>query len=223
MQEGIELLLEYLISVIESRDFFAEHHCEKVKKFTEIMLEKVRRFCPEYKLDEQDCRYISFAAMMHDLGKIAIPDNILHKPGKLTFEEVQIMQNHTRKGRRIFENIQKAMEQENMQNELFQYCAEVCMHHHERYDGAGYPMGLKKNEIPISAQVVGLADAYDALVSERIYKPAYSREEAFEMIMKGECGIFNPRLMEIFSMVRMELEEVQEEIERKDEAAHQKG
>ena len=83
-------------------------------------------------------------------------------------------------------------------------------------------MGLKKNEIPISAQVVGLADAYDALVSERIYKPAYSREEAFEMILKGECGMFNPRLMEIFSMVRMELEEVQEEIEKKDSFYKQK-
>ena len=83
-------------------------------------------------------------------------------------------------------------------------------------------MGLKKNEIPISAQVVGLADAYDALVSERIYKPAYSREEAFEMILKGECGMFNPRLMEIFSMVRMELEEVQEEIEKKDSFSKQK-
>lgn len=216
MQEGKELLLEYLISVIESRDFFAEHHCEKVKRFTEIILEKVRQFCPEYKLKKRDCEYISFAAMMHDLGKIAIPDHILHKPGKLSFEETQIMQNHTRKGRRIFENIQNAMGQENMEYELFRYCAEVCMYHHERFDGGGYPMGLKKNEIPISAQVVGLADAYDALVSERIYKPAYSREEAFEMIVKGECGVFNPRLTEIFSMVRMELEEIQEEIEKKD-------
>ena len=216
MQEGKELLLEYLISVIESRDFFAEHHCEKVKRFTEIILEKVRQFCPEYKLKKRDCEYISFAAMIHDLGKIAIPDHILHKPGKLSFEETQIMQNHTRKGRRIFENIQNAMGQENMEYELFRYCAEVCMYHHERFDGGGYPMGLKKNEIPISAQVVGLADAYDALVSERIYKPAYSREEAFEMIVKGECGVFNPRLTEIFSMVRMELEEIQEEIEKKD-------
>ena len=222
MQEGIELLLEYLISVIESRDFFAEHHCEKVRKFTEIMLEKVLQFCPEYKLEKKDCESISFAAMMHDLGKIAIPDHILHKPGKLTFEEVQIMQNVTRKGRRIFENIQNAMGQENLESELFRYCAEVCMYHHERFDGGGYPMGLKKNEIPISAQVVGLADAYDALVSERIYKPAYSREEAFEMILKGECGMFNPRLMEIFSMVRMELEEVQEEIEKKDSFSKQK-
>lgn len=216
MQEGKELLLEYLISVIESRDFFAEHHCEKVRRFTEIMLEKVRQYCPEYKLKSKDCEYISFAAMMHDLGKIAIPDDILHKPGRLTYEEFQIMRNHTRKGRRIFEHIQNAMNQDSVEYEMFRYCAEVCMYHHERFDGSGYPMGLAKDEIPISAQVVGLADAYDALISERIYKPAYGKDEAFEMILKGECGIFNPRLIEIFSMVRMELEEIQEEIEKAD-------
>ena len=88
------------------------------------------------------------------------------------------------------------------------------MYHHERVDGGGYPKGLAKDEIPISAQIVGLADAYDSLISERIYKPAYGRAEAFEMIMKGECGIFNPRLMEIFSLVRMDLEDVQDEIEK---------
>lgn len=213
MLEGKELLIEYLISVIESRDFFAEHHCEKVRKFTEVMLDKIRQFCPEYKLEKKDCEHIAFAAMMHDVGKIAIPDRILHKPGRLTFEESQIMQNHTRKGRQIFEQIQKSMKQEDLDYDLFRYCGEVCMYHHERFDGGGYPMGLAKDDIPIAAQVVGLADAYDALISERIYKPAYSKAEAFEMIMKGECGIFNPRLTEIFSLVRMELEEIQEEIE----------
>ena len=86
------------------------------------------------------------------------------------------------------------------------------MYHHERFDGGGYPLGLKKDDIPIAAQVVGLADAYDALISERIYKPAFDKEEAFEMIVEGKCGIFNPRLIEIFSMVRMELEEIQDEI-----------
>lgn len=213
MLEGKELLIEYLISVIESRDFFAEHHCEKVRKFTEIMLDKIRQFCPEYKLGERDCEHIAFAAMMHDLGKIAIPDRILHKPGRLSFEESQIMQNHTRKGRQIFEQIQKSMKQEDLDYDLFRYCGEVCMYHHERFDGGGYPIGLAKDDIPISAQIVGLADAYDALISERIYKPAYGKSEAFEMIVKGECGIFNPRLTEIFSLVRMELEEIQEEID----------
>lgn len=175
---------------------------------------KIRQFCPEYKLSVRDCEHIAFAAMMHDLGKMTIPDHILHKPGKLTFEEKQIMRNHTRKGRQIFEHIRQTLKKENMEYELFRCCAEVCMYHHERFDGGGYPKGLAKDEIPISAQIVGLADAYDSLISERIYKPAYGRAEAFEMIMKGECGIFNPRLMEIFSLVRMDLEDVQDEIER---------
>ena len=142
MQKGTGLLLEYLISMIESRDFFAEHHCEKVRKFTEIMLVKIRQFCPEYKLSVKECENIAFAAMMHDLGKMTIPDHILHKPGKLTFEEKQIMQNHTRKGRQIFEHIRQTLKKENAEYELFRCCAEVCMYHHERFDGGGYPQGL---------------------------------------------------------------------------------
>ena len=97
MAKGKELLIEYLISIIESRDFFAEHHCEKVRRFTEIMLDKIVRFCPEYKLTKKDCEHIAFAAMMHDLGKIAVPDRILHKPGRLDYDELEIMKNHTRK------------------------------------------------------------------------------------------------------------------------------
>ena len=213
MQEGKELLIEYLLSVMDNRYLYAEHHCEKVRRFTEILLEKIREFCPEYKLNERICGHIAFAAMLHDIGKIVIPDHILHKPGRLDHDETQIMQNHTRKGRKIFEQMQQKVKKEDVEYELFQYCAEVCMYHHGRFDGSGYPLGLVKEDIPLSAQVVGLADAYDSLISERIYKSAYSKAEAFDMIVDGQCGIFNPRLIEIFSMVRMELEEIQEEIE----------
>lgn len=215
MQKGKELLIEYLLSVIENRYLYAENHCEKVRRFTEILLHKIQEFYPELKLDKQVCEQISFAAMMHDIGKIAIPDHILHKPGKLSHDEFQIIKNHTRKGRKIFEHMQQQVNEEDEEYKLFQYCAEVCMYHHERFDGGGYPLGLEKEDIPLSAQVVGLADAYDSLISERIYKSAYGKEEAFEMIVEGQCGIFSPRLIEIFSMVRMEIEEAQEEIERK--------
>lgn len=213
MLVGKELLIEYLISVIENRYFYSEHHCAKVRRFTEILLGKIQEFYPELGLNQQNCEQISFAAMMHDIGKIAIPDHILHKPGRLNHDEFQIMQNHTRKGRKIFEHMQRKVKPEDAEFKLFQYCAEVCMYHHERFDGGGYPLGLAQNDIPISAQVVGLADAYDSLISERIYKSAYSKAEAFEMIVEGQCGIFNPRLIEIFSMVRMEIEEAQDEIE----------
>lgn len=212
MDKGNELLIQYLISIIENRDFSAEHHCEKVRRLTEVLLEKVRQYYPEYHLDEKRCEEIAFAAMLHDIGKISVPDRILQKPGRLTFDEFQIVKNHTRKGRQIFENVMKTMQKEDEELSLFKCCAEVCMYHHERFDGGGYPIGLQKDEIPISAQVVGLADAYDALISERIYKRGIDKGEAFDMIMEGECGIFNPRIIEIFSMVRMELEEIQEMI-----------
>lgn len=215
MQKGNELLIEYLLSVIENRYLYAENHCEKVRRFTEILLHKIQEFYPDLKINQKKCEQISFAALMHDVGKIAIPDHILHKPGKLSHDEFQIMKNHTRKGRKIFEHMQQKVDPKGEEYQLFQYCAEVCMYHHERFDGGGYPLGLAKNDIPISAQVVGLADAYDSLISERIYKSAYNKAEAFEMITEGECGIFSPRLIEIFSMVRMEIEEAQEEIERK--------
>lgn len=213
MQQGYKMLIEYLTSLIECRDFTAEHHCEQIRRLTEIMLEKIQRFCPEYKLSPEMCQRISFAAAMHDLGKISISDRILQKPGRLTFEEFEIMKNHTRKGQQIFEHVLQNIEKNSPDYALFQCCAEVCLYHHERFDGGGYPEGLKGEDIPISAQVVGLMDAYDALVSERIYKPAYKKDDAFEMIVEGECGLFNPRLIEIFRMVRMELEEVLEETE----------
>lgn len=212
MVKGNELLLEHLISVIESRDLTAEHHCEKVRQFTQVLLEKIARYCSDYHLTKKQCEQIAFASMFHDIGKIAIPDRILQKPGRLSYDEFQIVKNHTRKGRQIFDHVLQTMSKEDADYEIFQYCAEICMYHHERFDGAGYPMGLKDDEIPISAQVVGLANAYDALVSERIYKPAIDKDEAFDMIVEGKCGIFNPRLIEIFSMVRMELEEIQEKL-----------
>lgn len=213
MKKGEKLLIEYLSSLIESRDFQADHHCEHIRRFTEIILEKVMRFCPEYGLTSEDCEKIAFAATLHDLGKISISDKILQKPGRLTYDEFQIMKNHTRKGKKIFDHVLQTMDPEDPDYSLFQYCAEVCMYHHERFDGGGYPEGLKENEIPVSAQIVGLVDAYDALVSERVYKPAYDKGEAFEMIVEGECGVFSPRLLEIFRMVRMELEEILDENE----------
>ena len=101
------MLFSYVISVIENRDFYAEYHCEKVQRFTRILLEKVIRFCPDYKISEEDVDTICFAAMLHDVGKIVVPDRILHKAGRLDFNELEIMKNHTRKGRQIFERLMK--------------------------------------------------------------------------------------------------------------------
>ena len=139
----------------------------------------------------------------NDIGKIGIDDKILNKPGKLTDEEFKIMQNHTIIGARILKNMEGYEDEE-----LMMVAYQICRWHHERYDGRGYPDGLKGDEIPISAQVVSLADVYDALVGERVYKKAYSHEKAIQMILNGECGAFNPILLEC-------LLDIQDRIKRK--------
>lgn len=210
MGEDTKRIVEYLGSVIEHRDLAAEDHCYHVRRFTEIILKRVMQYFSEYHLTKEDWEYISFAATMHDIGKIEISDKILLKPSRLTEDEFQIIKNHTLKGKKIFDSMLKMTDADSDDYKLFSYCAEVCMYHHERYDGGGYPEGLKGEEIPISAQVVGIADAYDTMLGERIDKTAYTKEQAFEMIVAGDCGMFSPKLLELFQMLRQELEEVVE-------------
>ena len=210
MNNSSLILLEYLSSIIESRDLITDRHDEHIRRFTALMLEKVRRFYPDYGLSAEDCRKIVIASAMHDIGKIAVPDKILMKPSRLNEDEYRVVKNHTKKGKKIFDRVLAKMSPEDEDYKLFQYCGEICMYHHERYDGNGYPMGLKGDEIPISAQVVGLADAYDSLLSDRLYKSAHSKEDAFDMIIEGDCGVFSTRMLEIFQVVRMELEELLE-------------
>ncbi len=210
MNHSSLLLLEYLSSVIENRSLITDRHDEHIRLFTALMLEKIRQFYPDYGLTAENCREIVMASAMHDIGKVAIPDKILMKTSRLTDDEYRLVKNHTKKGKQIFDHILSKMNPEDEDYQLFQYCAEICMCHHERYDGNGYPGGLKGDDIPISAQVVGLADAYDSLLSDRLYKSAHTREDAFNMIVEGDCGVFSTRMLEIFRMVRLELEELLE-------------
>ena len=204
-------LVEYLGSIMESGDLTNDGHCRQVRRCSELITDKLMQFYPEFGLTEEDRTRIRLAAASHDVGKIAVPDWILQKPGRLTFEEFEIMKNHTRKGYKMFQQLLLHVPKDDVESRrLFECCANVCLSHHERYDGGGYPLGISGNDIPIEAQIVGLADAYDVLVSERIYKSAYTGEEAFEMIMEGECGVFHPKLIQIFQMSRMELEEIYE-------------
>ena len=147
----------------------------------------------QYDFSEEEISMISDAAALHDIGKIAIPDEVLLKPGRLTPEEFEIMKTHTTKGCEILESLNYAQDEE-----YYRYSYEICRHHHERWDGKGYPDGLKGNQIPIWAQVVALADVYEALTGERVYKPVYSHEKALSMIVNGECGQFNPELLNCF-------------------------
>ena len=190
-------------TIVEYRNLESGEHVQRVKQYTRILAEAFSRQYPEYGLTDKQIETIVAASALHDLGKIAIPDNILLKPGKLTAEEYAYMKSHTIRGCEILDEMKVEW---NPEAKKASY--EIIRHHHERYDGKGYPDGLKGEEIPISAQLVSLADVYDALVNERCYKDAFSPEEAFYMIVRGECGIFSPKLMEIFRMVRERFEEL---------------
>ncbi len=186
-------MLDTIANLVEFRNLESGPHISRVRKITRIMLERVAELCPEYELTLKDIDLYSEAAVMHDIGKIVVPDHILNKEGKLTEEEWTVMKRHTTDGARILERLSLPG-----QELLLQYCKDVALHHHERFDGAGYPEGLEGENIAIGVQVIGLADSYDALVSERCYKEGLDYKEAIRMILNGECGAFNPKLLECF-------------------------
>lgn len=203
LEETNDQIIETLSTVVEFRNLESGMHIRRIKDFTRVLAYYLATHYPEYELNEEKIKVIVQVSAMHDVGKIAIPDSILLKPGRLTDEEREIMKMHTTKGCEIINTISV------LQNkEYFGYTYEICRHHHERYDGGGYPDGLKGDDIPISAQIVSVADVYDALVSDRVYKAAYSKDEAYRMICDGECGIFSPKLLACFQGVRSKLEEL---------------
>lgn len=194
-------IIEVLGTVVEYRNLESGEHIQRVKGYTKIIAECFMKEYPEYKLTEESIDMIVSASALHDIGKIAIPDSILQKPGRLTKDEYEYMKSHTTRGSEILDAIKSGWEKEPRQISY-----EIIRHHHERYDGKGYPDGLKGDNIPLSAQFVSVADVYDALVNERCYKDAYSPEEAYHMIVRGECGVFSPRIMDCFRKVRKEFE-----------------
>jgi putative two-component system response regulator len=201
LRERNENIIEILGTVVECRDLESGEHIQRVKGYTEILANQMMQDYPEYGLTPEKIKVIVSASAMHDIGKIAIPDNILLKPGRLTPEEFEIMKTHTTRGCDVLSHIQGAWSEE-----YGKYSYEICRHHHEKYDGKGYPDGLSGDEIPISAQLVSVADVYDALVNDRVYKPAFSKEEAYRMITQGECGTFSPKLLAAFEKVRSAFE-----------------
>lgn len=199
LEKNNEFLVNALSSVVEFRSLESGEHIKRVKTFTGIILQHLRVMYPEYNLSDEQVKLIMNAAALHDIGKIAIPDMILLKPGKLTKDEFEIMKTHTTKGCEILEKFKQD------ENEFYQYCYDICRHHHERYDGKGYPDNLEGEEIPIWAQVVSIVDVYDALVSKRVYKIPYAVEEAERMILRGECGTFSPKIIDCFEKSKLEL------------------
>lgn len=190
-------LIEALSTAIEFRSCESGDHVQRIHDITKIMLERTRFGAG---LTQEEIDSISLAAIMHDVGKISIPDAILNKPGRLTPEEFEIMKTHAVQGCEMLERIPQMHE-----NEAFEYAYDIARHHHERWDGRGYPDGLKGDEISIWAQIVSLADVYDALVSKRVYKDAFDFQTAVQMIQEGKCGVFNPALLESFLEVEGEI------------------
>ena len=193
LKEINQSMVETLAAIIEFRDCESGEHVKRIGRLTRIMMTEVSSTYPEYYLPKKEIDKIVTSSILHDIGKISIPDHILNKPGRLTAEEFEIMKQHTVKGCEILQNIPDVMDKG-----IYGYSYDICRHHHERWDGKGYPDGLAGDEISIWAQVVAVADVYDALTSERVYKAAYSREKAVDMIYNGECGTFNPKLLEGF-------------------------
>lgn len=201
LEEMNDRIVELLGTVVEYRNMESGQHIKRVKGFTQLLAEMIEVYYPEYGLTPEKIKLIVTASALHDIGKIAISDSILLKPGRLTQEEFEIMKTHTIEGGEIIEHLKGVSSSE---YEEVSYA--IARYHHERFDGRGYPDGLVGDAIPIAAQIVSVADVYDALVSERCYKAAYSKEKAFNMIMGGECGTFSVKLLDCLTKAREDFE-----------------
>lgn len=183
-------MIEALSTAIEFRNGESGEHVRRIRDITQYLLEHTEL---GEGLTAEQINNIALASVMHDVGKIAIPDNILGKPGRLTPEEFEIMKTHTVQGGLLLEKIPQLRD-----NGVYEYAFDIARHHHERWDGRGYPDGLKGDEISLWAQIVSIADVYDALSCKRCYKDAFPREKVLRMIRDGECGTFNPKLLKCF-------------------------
>ena len=203
-------MISILSHIVEFRNNESGLHVVHIRTITELLLRWLRKKTDRYPLTEADISLISTASALHDIGKINIPEQILNKPGRLTKEEFEIVKTHSAVGEHMLRQIPF-----NQNEPLVKVAREICRWHHERWDGRGYPDGLKGDEIPISAQVVSLADVYDALTSERCYKAAFDHETALNMIVNGECGAFNPLLLECLmdgaDQIKQAMQETEEE------------
>lgn len=197
LMESNAAIISTLASVVEARSLETGLHIKRIGMYTKVLLEHVVRNHPEYILDDRQINIIVNAASLHDIGKIAIPDAVLNKPGRLTPDEYAVMKTHSVKGCEMLANLSGIADRE-----YLQYAYNICRYHHERWDGSGYPDRLKGDAIPIYAQIVGVADCYDALTTDRVYKKAIPLQQAISMILNGECGVFSPKLLESLKAVQ---------------------
>ena len=199
-ENNTDMLVGVLSHIVEFRNGESGLHVRHIRIITELLLRRLLEISSRYSITAEQQDMIPLASALHDIGKIGIDEKILNKPGKLTPEEFEIMKTHSMLGAKMLHDLDGFAEQP-----LLQTAYEIARWHHERWDGRGYPDGLKGDEIPISAQLVSLADVYDALTSERCYKKAFSHERAVQMIQNGECGAFNPLLLQCLTNIQSDL------------------
>ena len=201
-ENNTDTLVGVLSHIVEFRNGESGAHVRHIRIITEMLLHRLLEISSNYAITAEQQDLIPLASALHDIGKIGIDEKILNKPGKLTPEEFEVMKTHSMLGAKMLHDLDGFAEQP-----LLQTAYEIARWHHERWDGRGYPDGLKGDEIPISAQLVSLADVYDALTSERCYKKAFSHEKAVQMILNGECGAFNPLLLQCLTDIQADLKE----------------
>lgn len=206
LEEHNTAIIDNLADIVEFRDLESGQHIKRIKKYVYLIMSKVTEVYPEYKEFNEIIEKVCDASALHDIGKIGISDTILLKPAKLTSDEFEVMKKHT-----VIGSVLASKILDKYDDSLKQLSYEICRYHHERYDGKGYPEGLKGEEIPLCAQVVGIADVYDALIEKRVYKNPYSHEKAIEMIINGECGKFSDKIINCLRQVENEFKIVSEE------------
>ena len=208
LKENNENIIQVLGTIVEYRNLESGNHIQRIGSFTKILAAQMMQDYPEYDLTPAKIRIMVSASALHDVGKILIPDSILLKPGKLTDDEFEYMKSHTVRGYDIIDQISSVWD-----DEYVKYSKDIARWHHEKYDGNGYPDNLKGDDIPIAAQIVSLADCYDALINDSVYRQAYPLDVAFHMIKNGECGVFSPKLLSALTKSRPFLEDVAKKLQ----------
>lgn len=203
LKNSNERVIDIIATIVEFRSMESSYHLKRIKGFVRILALTAMNNYPELGLNPHLIDVITQASAMHDIGKISVPDSILLKPGRLTSEEFEVMKSHTTRGSEVIEMIKNSQDKE-----YYELCLDICRHHHERYDGGGYPDGLKGDENSIAAQLTAISDVYDALVSDRVYKSAYPVDKAYDMIKNGECGVFSPKILACFEFARPDMEKL---------------
>ncbi|WP_034465559.1 HD domain-containing phosphohydrolase [Butyrivibrio proteoclasticus] len=213
LRSSNEKVIDTIATIVEFRSMESSYHLKRIKGFVRILALTAMNNYPELGLTPHLIDVITQASAMHDIGKISVPDSILLKPGRLTNEEFEVMKSHTTRGSEVIEMLKDVQDKE-----YYEMCKDICRHHHERYDGGGYPDRLKGDENSIGAHITALADVYDALVSDRVYKAAFPMDKAYDMIKNGECGVFSPKLMACFEFARPDMEKLVTQTKAAEEA-----